>query len=53
MSKIPIVGPLLKTNEALEIAREKAKAGGSSFQVMGAAAKSMGGSLLTSLYLIL
>jgi hypothetical protein len=27
MSKIPIVGPLLKTNEALEIAKEKAKAG--------------------------
>ena len=49
MSKIPIVGPLLKTNEALEIAREKAKAGGNSFQVMGAAAKSMGGSLLSSL----
>ena len=49
MSKIPIVGPLLKTNEALDAAREKAKAGGNSFQVMGTAAKSMGGSLLESL----
>jgi hypothetical protein len=49
MSKIPIVGPLLKTNEALEAAKTKAKEGGNSFQAMGAAAKSMGGSLLTSL----
>jgi hypothetical protein len=49
MSKIPIVGPLLKTNEALDAAREKAKAGGNSFQVMGAAAKSIGSNLLTSL----
>lgn len=49
MSKIPIVGPLLKTNEALDAAKEKAKAGGNSFQAMGAAAKSVGGSLLESL----
>jgi hypothetical protein len=49
MSKIPIVGPLLKTNEALDDAREKAKAGGNAFQAMGAAAKSIGSNLLTSL----
>ena len=49
MSKIPIVGPLLKTNEALDIAREKAKAGGNAFQVMGTALGSMGKSLMTSL----
>jgi archaellum component FlaC len=49
MSKIPIVGPLLKTNEALDLARKKAKAGGNSFQVMGTALGSMGKSLMTSL----
>lgn len=49
MSKIPIVGPLLKTNEALDVAREKAKAGGNAFQVMGAGLGSMGKSLMTSL----
>jgi hypothetical protein len=49
MSKIPIVGPLLKTNEALDAARTKAKAGGNAFQAMGAAAKSIGSNLLTSL----
>ena len=49
MSKIPIVGPLLKTNEALDAARAKAKAGGNSFQVMGTALGSMGKSLMTSL----
>jgi len=49
MSKIPIVGPLLKTNEALDIAREKAKAGGNAFQVMGAGLASVGKSLLSSL----
>jgi hypothetical protein len=49
IGKIPIVGPLLKTNEALDAAREKAKAGGNSFQVMGAAAKSIGSNLLSSL----
>ena len=41
MSKIPIVGPLLKTNEALDDAREKAKAGGNAFQVMGTGLTSM------------
>lgn len=49
ISKIPIVGPLLKTNEALDEARTKAKAGGNAFQVMGAAAKSIGSNLLSSL----
>jgi hypothetical protein len=49
ISKIPIVGPLLKTNEALDEARTKAKAGGNAFQVMGAAAKSIGSNLLNSL----
>ena len=49
MSKIPIVGPLLKTNEALEEAREKAKAGGNAFKVMGTGLASVGKSLLSSL----
>ena len=49
MSKIPIVGPLLKTNEALDAAREKAKAGGNSFQAMGAGLSSVGKSLASSL----
>jgi hypothetical protein len=49
MSKIPIVGPLLKTNEALDLAKEKAKAGGNSFQAMGAGLGSMGKSILSSL----
>jgi hypothetical protein len=49
MSKIPIVGELLKTDEALEAARNKAKETGSSLQAMGAAFGSMGKSLLTSL----
>jgi hypothetical protein len=49
ISKIPIVGPLLKTNEALDAAREKAKAGGNAFQVMGAGLSSMGKSLANSL----
>jgi hypothetical protein len=49
MSKIPIVGPLLKTNEALDAAREKAKAGGNAFTVMGTAMTSMGKGLLSSL----
>ena len=49
MSKIPLVGPLLETNEALDAARTKAKAGGNEFQVMGAAIGSMGKSLATSL----
>ena len=49
MSKIPIVGELLKTDEALEAARKKARETNSSFQAMGAAFGSMGKSLLTSL----
>jgi len=49
MGKIPIVGPLLKTNEALDDAKEKAKAGGNQFQVMGTALGSMGKSLGTAL----
>jgi hypothetical protein len=49
MSKIPLVGPLLKTNEALDAAREKAKAGGNSFQAMGAGLSSVGKSLASSL----
>ena len=49
MSKIPIVGPLLKTNEALDEARTKAQAGGKAFQVMGAGLASVGKSLASSL----
>jgi len=49
MSKIPIVGELLKTDEALEAARKKARETNSAFQAMGAAFGSMGKSLLTSL----
>ena len=49
MSQIPIAGELLKTDEALEAARNKAKETGSSLQAMGAAFGSMGKSLLTSL----
>ena len=49
MSKIPLVGPLLETNDALDAARAKAKAGKNEFQVMGAAIGSMGKSLATSL----
>ena len=42
LGKIPIVGPLLKTNEALDAAKEKAEAGGNAFQSMGVAMGSMG-----------
>jgi hypothetical protein len=49
MSKIPIVGELLKTEEALEAARKKAKETGSSFSAMGAALGNMGKNLLSSL----
>lgn len=49
LGKIPIVGPLLKTNEALDLAREKAKAGGNAFTVMGTAIASMGKSLVNNL----
>jgi hypothetical protein len=49
MSKIPIVGPLLKTNEALDAARTKAKSSNSAFKVMGAGLASVGKSLASSL----
>ena len=49
ISKIPIVGPLLKTNEALDAARTKAQAGGNAFQAMGAGLASVGKSLVSSL----
>jgi len=49
LSAIPILGPLLKTEKALEAATKAAENGGSALGVMGAAAKSMGGSLLSSL----
>jgi hypothetical protein len=48
LGKIPLVGPLLDTNEALDAARTKAKAGGNAFQSMGAAMGSMGKSLVSS-----
>jgi hypothetical protein len=49
LGKIPIVGPLLDTNEALDAARAKAKAGGNAISSMSAAMGSMGKSLLSSL----
>jgi hypothetical protein len=49
LGKIPIVGPLLDTNKALDAARAKAKAGGGAFASMSAAMGSMGKSLLSSL----
>jgi hypothetical protein len=49
MSKIPIVGELLKTEEALEAARKKAKETGSSFAAMGAGLGNMGKNLISSL----
>ena len=49
ISKIPIVGPLLKVNEALDLARTKAKGNSNAFTVMGAALGSVGKSLATSL----
>ena len=49
LGKIPIVGPLLDANEALDAARAKAKAGGNAIQSMSAAAGSMGKSLVSSL----
>ena len=49
LGKIPIVGPLLDTNEALDAARTKAKAGGDAFASLGAAMGSMGKSLVSSL----
>ena len=49
LGKIPIVGPLLDTNEALDAAKEKAESGGGAFASMGAAMGSMGKSLASSL----
>jgi hypothetical protein len=49
LGKIPIVGPLLDTNKALEVAREKAEEGKGAFASMGAAMGSMGKSLFSSL----
>ena len=49
LGKIPIVGPLLDTNKALDAARKKAEAGGNALQSLGAAAGSMGKSLLSNL----
>ena len=49
LGKIPIVGPLLEVNTALDAARAKAKAGGNAIQSFGAAMGSMGKSLLSNL----
>jgi hypothetical protein len=49
MSKIPLVGPLLDVNDALELAREKAKAGGNAFQVMATGLSSVGKSLVDNM----
>ena len=49
LGKIPIVGPLLDTNKALEVAREKAEEGKGAFASLGAAMGSMGKSLFSSL----
>jgi hypothetical protein len=49
MSKIPIVGEMLNTQEALEAAEEAAKNGATRLGTMAAAAKSMGKSLTASL----
>jgi hypothetical protein len=49
MGKIPIVGPLLDTNKALDAARTKAEAGGGAFASLGAAMGSMGKSLASGL----
>jgi len=49
MSKIPLVGPLLDVNDALDLAREKAKAGGNAFQVMATGLSSVGKSLVDNM----
>lgn len=49
ISKIPILGDLIDTNEALDKAREKIKAGGGAFAAMGTALKSVGKDILISL----
>jgi hypothetical protein len=49
LGKIPIVGPLLDTNKALDAARAKAKAGGNAISSMTVAMGSMAKSLVSSL----
>ena len=49
MGKIPIVGPLLDVNKALDAARKKAEDEGTALESLGAAAGSMGKSLVSSL----
>jgi hypothetical protein len=49
MSKIPIVGEMLKTEEALKAARTAAAEGAGKFGAMGAAFKSLGSNLVSSL----
>jgi hypothetical protein len=49
MSKIPIVGELLKTDEALDAAQKKARETGSAFSSLGAAFGNMGKNLASSL----
>jgi hypothetical protein len=49
MSKIPIVGEMLKTEEALKAARTAAADGAGKFGAMGAAFKSLGSNLVSSL----
>ena len=49
LGKIPIVGPLLDVNTALDAAREKAEAGGNAWASLAAAAGSMGKSLVSNL----
>ncbi len=49
LGKIPIVGPLLDVNKALDAAREKAEDEGNALQSLGAAMGSMGKSLVSGL----
>jgi hypothetical protein len=49
LGKIPIVGPLLDVNKALDVAREKAEAGGNMLKTLSAAMGSVGKSLFSSL----
>lgn len=48
VSKIPVIGEFLDAEEALEAANEAAANGANKLQVMGAAAKSLGKSLITN-----
>ena len=49
LGKIPIVGPLLDVNKALDAAREKAEETGNAWAALGAAMGSIGKSLVSSL----